>query len=111
MQHSQGNLKALSKVLARSWTDPNFDEVFRAHPAEVLREYGYTLPSGAKVILHTCTDQEWHLGLPPKPSLEDYSPTRLEAIAEHGVDPATEAPLFCVICTLSATASIDRTLA
>ncbi len=109
MNYSQENMKALSKVLAKSWTDAAFDEVFRAHPAEVLREHGYRLPKEAKLILHTCTETEWHLGLPPKPSTKDFSPQVLSAIAENGVNPETNAPLYCVVCTLSAPASIDVT--
>jgi hypothetical protein len=79
--------KALSKLIAKTWTDEAFKARLLADPAGVLMAEGLSIPAGVSVKVVENTDTVFNLVLPPKPT--DLSDTDMDAISAG----------FCVVCT------------
>jgi hypothetical protein len=60
--------KLFAQIIARAWAEPAFKARLLSHPAEVLAEYGVSVPPGCDVVVHEDTPSVRHhiLPLPPR---------------------------------------------
>jgi hypothetical protein len=69
------------EVVARAWSDASFKSRLLAHPAEVLGEYGFTLPPGTGCRVVEDTKSIRHLVLPSSPEPGALSDDQLDEVA------------------------------
>jgi hypothetical protein len=72
---------AISKVIAKAWSDPQFKARLLTDPMSVLAAEGIAVPPGITVRLLENTDQIVNFVLPRKPEIEELSDADLEKIA------------------------------
>jgi Nitrile hydratase, alpha chain len=72
--------KAFSAVIHKIWDNPNYKEEFIKNPRVFLKKEGIEIPENVKLIVHENTDNEIHLIIPQKPTVE-FADNELEAMA------------------------------
>lgn len=63
--------KEYAKIVAQTWCDPEFREVFINKPAKILREHGFNIPEDAIVEIFeedSSSEGTYHFSLPSAPS-------------------------------------------
>jgi hypothetical protein len=71
MQQKQPNFKEeWPKIIAKAWSDPNFKKKLLTNPQEVLKSYGYDIPSDKRIVVYECTENTLYLTLPEQTSGE-----------------------------------------
>lgn len=79
-QQQQDSMRAFQKVVARTWSDPDFKARLTADPKSVLAEHGVSVPEGVDVKVVENNEKVVHLTLPAKPS-GDLSDEQLDQAA------------------------------
>lgn len=59
--------KALAKLLASTWTDPDLKKRLKSDPAGTLKAHGISVPGGAEIRVVEDTPTVAHLVIPAKP--------------------------------------------
>ena len=62
---SKAEREKWAQVLAKAWTDEQFQERLMLDPPSVLRQFGIELPAGVEVRFVENTDQVRYIPLPP----------------------------------------------
>jgi Nitrile hydratase, alpha chain len=57
----------ITKVIARAWADPSYQQLLKSDPVTALSQEGIQVPAGHKVQVHQDDDTTSHLVLPAKP--------------------------------------------
>lgn len=58
--------KAKTEIIARAWSDEKFKKRLLGHPKEVLKEYGFSVPSSIEVEILENTSKKAYFVLPIK---------------------------------------------
>lgn len=69
------NQRAIADVVARYYGDPDFAAQVDADPTAVLKAEGVEIPDGATVKLLFNSETVWHLVVPDRTVVEDFSAT------------------------------------
>lgn len=71
---------AWSKIVVKSWQDPDFKKKLMENPEAVLKEFGIDVPAGVDLKVSENTEKSFNLTLPSKPS-GNLSDKELESLA------------------------------
>jgi nitrile hydratase alpha subunit len=58
----------ITKVIARAWADPSYQQLLKSDPVNALSQEGIQVPAGHKVQVHQDDETTSHLVLPAKPA-------------------------------------------
>ena len=72
--------KTWEKIVAKTWSNPEFKDRLMKNPAGVLESHGIEIPSGMRLIVNESTKNMCYLTLPEKPEGE-LSKEELQSIA------------------------------
>src|SRR5262245_34590463 len=65
--------RAEAKFIAKLWADDEFKESFRKSPAKILRNEGFFVPKGLKIIVLEDGPDTCHFAIPYTPDASVYS--------------------------------------
>lgn len=82
MFNSEGSIE-YARLVARTWSDPEFRDRFIANPAEVLGQHGISVPPGVVVsVAPGAGTTRVELALPERPDLTHENLERGTAVAQ-----------------------------
>ncbi|MBN9901097.1 hypothetical protein [Bacillus thuringiensis] len=70
-EHSKELQKEYSKIIAKTWCDPEFKKEFFENPIPILNKHGFNIPNDAEVYINTGETPSgglYHFNVPPAPA-------------------------------------------
>lgn len=102
MDHKQnaGRTEKLHDLIRQCWTDAAFKARLLADPAAVLREIGWDVPAGKRIVFVENTPSVLHITLPPAPPVAelDLTPEQMDQVADRGGAYAGTHATVCYSC-------------